>query len=376
MAKTETVLEELKINYLSEEQYKNAVAAGEVNQDEIYMTPSKSVPTKTSELENDSGFLTEQDISGKLDKTGDGSNVTAAFSAASSRTNISTGEKLSVLFGKIAKWFSDLGSLAFKSTVAKSDLESSVTSELDAAYTHSQSAHAPSNAQENVIESIKVNGTEQTVTDKAVDITVPEPDLSGYLPLSGGTMTGNINVRSSDNSYYGWVGASGLQLYNAYDPNNATTLFRINPYYNNSPRVYFKLPTSAEGYFLSFYKGPSLEVFSVRLDGSIKIQQADGYYINLQANRIYPYEQLITTGSNPLALGCSYLNMKNKIIKNIGDPENDTDAANKKYVDDTISAHSGDTTIHVTADEKSAWNGKANASDMPTITLHKWTEVV
>ena len=70
------------------------------------------------------------DISGKLDKTGNGSNVTAAFTAASTRANVATGEKLSVLFGKIAKWFSDLGSLAFKSTVAKSDLASDVQTSL------------------------------------------------------------------------------------------------------------------------------------------------------------------------------------------------------------------------------------------------------
>lgn len=70
------------------------------------------------------------DVSGKLDKTGDGSNVTAAFSKASSRVNIATGEKLSVLFGKIAKWFADLGSLAFKSTVAKSDLARDVQTSL------------------------------------------------------------------------------------------------------------------------------------------------------------------------------------------------------------------------------------------------------
>ena len=48
-----------------------------------------------------------------LGPTGDGSNVTAAFTAAGSRTNISTGEKLSVICGKIAKWFTDLGTAAF-----------------------------------------------------------------------------------------------------------------------------------------------------------------------------------------------------------------------------------------------------------------------
>lgn len=76
----------------------------------------------------------------KLDKTGDGSNVTAAFTAATTRSNIATGEKLSVLFGKIAKWFGDLGSLAFKSTVAKSDLASDVQTSLGKADSALQSA--------------------------------------------------------------------------------------------------------------------------------------------------------------------------------------------------------------------------------------------
>ena len=52
-------------------------------------------------------------LNGKLGTTGDGSNVTAAFSAASSRANISTGEKLSVIMGKIAKFFADLKTVAF-----------------------------------------------------------------------------------------------------------------------------------------------------------------------------------------------------------------------------------------------------------------------
>ena len=69
-------------------------------------------------------------LANKLGKTGDGSNVTAAFTVATTRANVATGEKLSVLCGKIAKWFADLGSLAFKSTVAKSDLARDVQTSL------------------------------------------------------------------------------------------------------------------------------------------------------------------------------------------------------------------------------------------------------
>lgn len=49
----------------------------------------------------------------KLAKTGDGSDVTAEFSAASTKANIATGEKLSVIFGKLTKWFSSFGAAAW-----------------------------------------------------------------------------------------------------------------------------------------------------------------------------------------------------------------------------------------------------------------------
>lgn len=76
------------------------------------------------------GEIPTPDVSGKLDKTGDGSNVTAAFTAAETRTNIATGEKLSVLLGKIAKWLGDLKALAFKDKVAKADLANDVQASL------------------------------------------------------------------------------------------------------------------------------------------------------------------------------------------------------------------------------------------------------
>lgn len=71
----------------------------------------------------------------KLGTSGDGSNVTAAFTAASSRTNISTGEKLSVLFGKIAKWFTDLGTAAFRAATSSITQSSTDLVESGAVYT-------------------------------------------------------------------------------------------------------------------------------------------------------------------------------------------------------------------------------------------------
>ena len=75
----------------------------------------------------------------KLAKTGDGSNVTSGISVTSVRRNLVAGEKLSIMFGKIYKYFADLGSLAFKSTVAKSDLAKDVQTSLGKADTAMQS---------------------------------------------------------------------------------------------------------------------------------------------------------------------------------------------------------------------------------------------
>ena len=118
------------------------------------------MPSKTSQLTNDSGYITSSDIpegaaastttpkmdgtaavgsekafargdhvhpsdTSKLDTSGNGSNVTVDFSQASSRANLTTGEKISVAFGKIAKWFADLKTVAF--TGAYSDLTGAPT---------------------------------------------------------------------------------------------------------------------------------------------------------------------------------------------------------------------------------------------------------
>lgn len=77
-----------------------------------------------------------------------------------------------------------------------------------AAYTHSQAAHAPSNAQANVIESIKVNGVAQTITSKAVDITVPTKasDIGAAESTHSHAISDITNLQTTLNN-----AASGIQ---------------------------------------------------------------------------------------------------------------------------------------------------------------------
>jgi hypothetical protein len=51
---------------------------------------------------------TAVDLTNYLQKAGDGSNITITFVTAAERANIASGEDLSVLLGKIQKWFNDL----------------------------------------------------------------------------------------------------------------------------------------------------------------------------------------------------------------------------------------------------------------------------
>lgn len=95
---------------------------------------------KTTAQSAQSTARTAQSVANtKLSPGGDGSRLNVTFEEAKERENIATGERLSVLFGKLARWLADLGSLAFKSSVAKADLAKDVQTSLGKADTAMQS---------------------------------------------------------------------------------------------------------------------------------------------------------------------------------------------------------------------------------------------
>ncbi len=56
--------------------------------------------------------ITPENI-GALASEGDAKDTTVTFTQATARTNVASGDKMSILFGKIAKWFTDLKAVAF-----------------------------------------------------------------------------------------------------------------------------------------------------------------------------------------------------------------------------------------------------------------------
>lgn len=71
------------------------------------------IPTKLSQLTNDGNYQTN---------TSDLKDNTTTFTTASTRSNVASGEKLSVSLGKIAKYFTDLKAIAFSGSKADIDL--------------------------------------------------------------------------------------------------------------------------------------------------------------------------------------------------------------------------------------------------------------
>lgn len=88
-----------------------------------------------------------------------------------SEGNIST--LLLLIKNKFVQKVFKTGSTTEYKVLSDNDLTNELKSNYDAAYTHSQANHAPADAQANVIEEVKVNGTALTIENKAVDIPVP-----------------------------------------------------------------------------------------------------------------------------------------------------------------------------------------------------------
>ena len=97
------------------------------------------------------------------------------------------------------------GSSSVFKTLSDNDLTDALKALYDAAYSHSQAAHAPSTAQANVIETVKVNGTALTPTNKAVDVEVPTAvsDLTndeGFISSAKYVVAATVNTSVEPNT--------------------------------------------------------------------------------------------------------------------------------------------------------------------------------
>lgn len=128
----------------------------------------EDVPTKTSQLTNDSGFITAADVpdgaipssttpkmdgvasvgtektfargdhvhptdTSRLATNGDGSQLTISFNPAASGGAPESGDTLSEIVGQLSKNYQDLGDLAYKDKIGEDDLPPEIVEKLDKA---------------------------------------------------------------------------------------------------------------------------------------------------------------------------------------------------------------------------------------------------
>ena len=113
----------------------------------------------------------------KFNKGGGGGGASdeklSQLSQAVSQFMATVSARFNEISGKMVEKVFKTGSDKEYKTLSDNDLTDELKGKYDSAYNHSTEGHAPSNAQENVIEKVNVNGTALSVRDKAVDVSVP-----------------------------------------------------------------------------------------------------------------------------------------------------------------------------------------------------------
>lgn len=190
-----------------------------------YFLSKLNIPKKTSDLVNDSGFITSADVSAVTGVKGN------------SESSYRTGNV------NITKANIGLGSVENKSSATiRGELTSSnVTTALG--FTPYNSTN-PSGYQANVIESVKRNGTALTITNKSVDITVPTKTSeltndSGYITNAGVTgvkgnsetsyRTGNVNITKANIGLGNVENKSSATIRGELTSSNVTTALGFTP---------------------------------------------------------------------------------------------------------------------------------------------------
>lgn len=152
--------------------------------------------------------LTAENV-GAVATGGDTAENTTVFTAASARGNLKSGESHATLFGKIVKWFSDLKEVAFTGKIPWSDVTGKPSTYAPSSHTHDERYYTESEV-DSIYSGIMQNlisGDENVTTklskniangDATLDnrITAVANALKGYLPLSGGTLTGSLDIAS------------------------------------------------------------------------------------------------------------------------------------------------------------------------------------
>ena len=178
-----------------------------VNNSNIHVTPSEK--QKWNNVDN------------KLDTDGNSSDTTVTFTESTSKENLNSGENLSTVFGKIFKYFKELGTFAFKSSIEETDLPTGTV--IDNNYYHTDEnyttlekeklSNIENNAQVNNVTGVK-GDNETEYREGNINITKENIGLSEVDNKSSSTIISEITKEQLDEKL-------NIEYYTEDDINNA-----------------------------------------------------------------------------------------------------------------------------------------------------------
>jgi hypothetical protein len=144
-----------------------------------------------------------QEATGKVN----GSDIKVTFTPASTRTALESGTKLAILMGKIAKWFNDLGWLAFKDTVTTNDVSAGIKASLSKADSALQSVSKSDVGLGNVANERQYSSANPppypvtSVNGKTGDVTVSSVNVPATTSLIKGNGSGGLAAATAGTDY-------------------------------------------------------------------------------------------------------------------------------------------------------------------------------
>lgn len=237
------------------------------------------------------------------------------------------------------------------------------------AYSHSNSAHAPSNAQENVIETIEVNGSAVEVSDKTVNITVPtktselildniEEGANKYVHPDSGVAAGTykqvvVNAQGHITSGSNPTTLSGYGITDAEAKGTASSLIST---HNSSTTVHSDIRDLISGLEtrLNTLADSDDETLDQMSEIVAYIKNNKSLIENITTSKVSVsdiVDNLTTNVSNKPLSAAQGIVLKELIDSLQKELNNNTDKINEE-----LDGHIDDTTIHITSDERVNWN--------------------
>lgn len=243
---------------------------------------------------NDNFDVIDEELGKRLESTGAASDMTVAFEQASARTNLKTGEKISVSFGKIMKWFADLKTVAFSGSY--NDLTSKPTIPSGAAASQAVANNCTTTAAGSVLDArqgkVLMDKANQLSSETArINVYVGSDGKLHFVNKAGADSVLPFNSGKTSYSVHFWMYDDGDGSSSSFVIPTDTSRIHINSFSSSNvghtPNGICKITDGNTG-GQAFYREGGFSNVDVNLDPShqytIEIRSGGGYYHTVDFN--------------------------------------------------------------------------------------------